>query len=88
MVLHKYSPQVLEASSYLSLSSLFVLFFCLFVCDLLFLRCSKHANYNDFVISMQCIVCMSYNVYRFLLLPFFQLLLCFCALICAVAAEK
>ena len=26
---------------------------------------------------------MSYNVYRFLLLPFFQLLLCFC-----VAAEK
>ena len=52
------------------------------------LRCSKHANYNNFVISIQCIVCMSFNVYRFLLLPFFQLLLCFCALICAVAAEK
>ena len=34
------------------------------------------------------IVCMSYNVYRFLLLPFFQLLLCFCALIYAVAAKK
>ena len=80
MNLHKYSPQVLEASSpCLSLSSLSVLFF---------LRCSEHANYNDFVISIQCIVYMSYNVYRFLLLPFFQLLLCFCALICAVAAEK
>ena len=58
-------------------------------CSLLFLRCSKHALlYNDFVISIQCIVCMSYNVYRFLLLPFFQLLLCFCGLICAFAAEK
>ena len=71
MVLHKYSQQVLEASSYLSLSSLFVLSFCLFVCVLLFLRRSEHANYNDFVVSIQCIICMSYNVYRFLLLPFF-----------------
>ena len=88
MVLHEYSSQVLKASSYLSLSSLFVLSFCLFVCVLLFLRCSEHANYNDFAVSIQCIICMSYNVYRFLLLPFFQFLLCFCALICAVAAEK
>ena len=88
MVLHKYSSQVLEASFYLSFLSLFVLSFCLFVCVLLFLQCSKHANYNDFVISILCIVCMSYNVYHFLLLPYFQLLLCFCALICAVAAEK
>ena len=48
MVLHKYSPQVLETrSSDLSLSSLFVLSFCLFVCVLLFLRCSEHANYNS-----------------------------------------
>ena len=89
MVLHKCSPQVLEASSSdLSLSSLFILSFCLFVCILLFSRYSEHATYNDFVVSIQCIVCMSYNVYRFLLLPFFQLLLCFCALIWAVAAAK
>ena len=61
MVLHKYSPQVLEASSYLSLSSLFVLSLCLFVCVLLFLMCSEHADYNSFVVSIQCIICMSYN---------------------------
>ena len=82
MVLHKYSPQVLEArSSDLSLSNLFV-------CVLLFLRCSEHANYNDFVVSIQCIVCMSYNVYHFYCFLSFQLLLCFCALVCADAAEK
>ena len=50
MNLHKNS-QVLKASSpCLSLSSLSVLSF--FVCVLLFLRCSDHANYNDFVISI------------------------------------
>ena len=25
----------------------------------------KHANFNDFVASIQCIVCISYKVYRF-----------------------
>ena len=51
MILHKYSPQVLEASS-----SDCPFQVCLFVCVLLFLRCSEHANYNDFVVSIQCIV--------------------------------
>ena len=90
MVWHKYSPQVLEASSYLSLSSLFVLSFCLFVCVLLFLRCSKDANYSDFVISIQCIVCMPYNVYCFLLPPFFFGFYCVFVLFgfYCVAAEK
>ena len=70
MVLHKYSPQVLETSSYLSLSSLFV-------CVLLFLRCSERTNYNDFVVSIQCIICMSYNVYRFFTASFFSAFIVF-----------
>ena len=43
---------------------------------------------DHFFISVQCIVCMFYDLYCFLRLTFCQFLKYFCTLICAIAAEK